>query len=261
MYLDQDRLRAILNKELSYYGGSNAAIRKDGRLNLFPSGFLATQLEPSMRLLDVGCGDGHSLLDIGVPFRAGVGIDNDPEHIRMAQEARREMAVDNVEFLLLEFPQETDRLEPESFDIVLSNLGPIGDSPENIQAALNLLKPDGLIICAEIGELHQPEVSELFGRPTRRNQVIRIGERLRMWMVGCGVDIRLSADMFAKWCYPNVYEWFYYQCNIWTWCGVPLPAPDDPRIGLFAERNTNAAGEIETTHHVAWVAGVKQPGK
>lgn len=43
-----------------------------------------------------------------------------------------------------------------------------------------------------------------------------------------------------------------------TWLGIPLPEPDDPRIALFAERNTIATREIETTHHVAWVAGVKR---
>lgn len=29
---------------------------------------------------------------------------------------------------------------------------------------------------------------------------------------------------------------------------------------LFAERNTTPSGEIETTHHVVWVAGVKMTG-
>lgn len=258
MPLDQNRLRAILNKELSYYGAHDAAIRKDGRLNLSPSDFLATQVEPSMRILDIGCGNGNTLLSFNDRFLAGVGIDNDPKHIQLAREARREMAVENVEFLLLDFPKEIDQLEPESFDVVLSNLGPVGDSALNIQAALRLLKPYGLILCAEIGELHQPEASELFGHPLRGNQVIHISEQLRTWMVQCGVDIRLTADIVAKWYYPNIYEWFFYQCALWTWLGVALPAPEDPRIELFAERNTIATGEIETTHHVVWVAGVKQ---
>jgi len=49
----------------------------------------------------------------------------------------------------------------------------------------------------------------------------------------------------------------FNRCNLWTWSGLPLPEPDDARISQFAERNTNAEGEIETTHHVAKVAAVK----
>jgi len=55
-----------------------------------------------------------------------------------------------------------------------------------------------------------------------------------------------------------MYAWMEYICNLWTWLGILLPEPDDPRIALFAERNTTTTGEIETTHHVAWVAGVKK---
>jgi hypothetical protein len=75
-----------------------------------------------------------------------------------------------------------------------------------------------------------------------------------------GVNVRLAADIYTKWCYPDVHAWLLYQCNIWAWSGIPLPEFDDPRIDLFAERNTTATGEIETTHHVVWITGVKQKG-
>jgi SAM-dependent methyltransferase len=256
MSLDQNRLRAILNEKLSYY--SRSEIRKDARLNFFPREILAGELNASLRMLDVGCGSGSTLLELSDRFAAGVGIDNDPEHIQLAQVEKRAVGTENVDFYLMEFPSETGPLGLETFDVVLSNLGPVGDSPANIQAALKLLKPDGLLLCTEIGELHQPEAKELFGSPNHGNQVIHVAERLRMWMVECGLDIRLCADMVAKWCYQDVYDWFHYQCSIWTWCGVPLPDPDDPRLELIARRNTNTNGEIETTHHVAVVGGVKR---
>jgi SAM-dependent methyltransferase len=256
MSLDQNRLSAILNEILSYY--SLSEIRKDARLNFFSGHILAGELNTSMHVLDIGCGRGSTLLELSERFAVGVGIDNDPEHIQLAQVEKRALGAENVNFYLMEFPAETAPLGLASFDVVLSNLGPVGDSPANIQAALKLLKPDGLLLCTEIGELHQPEAEELFGSPTHGNQVIHIAERLRMWMVECGIDIRLCADMVAKWCYKDVYDWFHYQCSIWTWCGIPLPAPDDPRLELFAQRNTNTKGEIETTHHVAVVGGVKR---
>jgi hypothetical protein len=55
-----------------------------------------------------------------------------------------------------------------------------------------------------------------------------------------------------------VYAWLVYICNLWTWLGVLLPEPNDPRIAQFAERNTIETGEIETTHHTVLVAGVMQ---
>jgi len=68
----------------------------------------------------------------------------------------------------------------------------------------------------------------------------------------------MAADIITKEFYPDLYTWLQAECNIRAWLGVPLPEPDDPRIALFAERNTIATGEIETTNHVCWVAGVKR---
>jgi hypothetical protein len=85
-------------------------------------------------------------------------------------------------------------------------------------------------------------------------------EQVRAALERHGVSIRLAADIVTKWYYPNIYEWLQYQCDIWAWLGVPFPDPNDDRIPLFAAQNTIATGEIETTHHVIWVAGVKPQG-
>ncbi len=73
-----------------------------------------------------------------------------------------------------------------------------------------------------------------------------------------GIEVRLAADLISKRYYPDIYAWLEFQSAIWAWAGVPLPAAEDPRIGVFAERNETASGPIETTHHVVWVAGVKK---
>ena len=257
MPLNQDRLRLILNEELNYYLSRPIDIRKDKRLNI--EEFFIKSFTPTMRVLDIGCGNGHNLLENCKFFGVGLGIDNDPEHIQIAQNAKQEMGLENVEFRLLSFPEEADQLGFESFDAILSGLGPATDSLSTIQAALRLLKPDGLFICDDIGEMHMPEANELFGKIPRGNQVIHTAEKIRTWLVESGVEIRLCADYIAKWYYKDIYDWFFAQCSIWKWCGMPLPAAEDPRIELFAEKNTIATGEIETTHHVAFVAGVKKP--
>ena len=145
----------------SYYGRGDIPIRIDRRWKPYWQNMIAPQLSPAMRVLDVGCGNGGFLLELNASFHTGLGIDNDPKHIQMAQEAKRAEGVNNVDFLLLDYPGEIARLEPESFDMVVSLRGPLADA-EGIQSAYHLLCPDGLLYCEEIGELHQKEKMEIF---------------------------------------------------------------------------------------------------
>lgn len=259
MSIDQDRIRFILSAEHSFYGSRNATIRKDNRWHP-GTGLIAAQFLPTMHVLDIGCGNGETLLEHSARFNTGIGIDYDPKHFQMAQKAKLTRAIKNVEFLLLDFPRECKQLPPESFDIVFSQRGPLDDTSSSIQAALNLLRPDGLLFCELIGELHHQEVREFFEYPPSSNQMFRRVEQVRAAMERNGVSIRLAADIVTKWYYPDIYEWLRYQCDIWAWLSVPFPEPNDHRIYLFAEQNTIATGEIETTHDVIWVAGVKQQG-
>ncbi|MBN1937008.1 MAG: methyltransferase domain-containing protein [Anaerolineae bacterium] len=256
MRIDQDRIRAILQAEHSYYGGRDA-IRVDARWYPGWQHIIAPQLSPAMHVLDVGCGDGGFLLELNSSFRTGLGIDNDPKHIRMAEAAKREQGITSVDFLLLDYPTEIARLEPASFDMVVSLRGPVGDTAESVQAAYHLLRPEGLLYCEEIAERHQKEVAEIFPELSQHSQAGRTADRVIALFEQNGFDVRLTTDVFTKWIYPDVYAWVELISSLWTWLGIPLPAPDDPRIARFAERNTIATGEIETTHHVAWIAGVK----
>lgn len=188
-------------------------------------------------------------------FHHGLGIDTDREFLRMAEEDKRAEGIHNVDFLLLDFPREVARLLPKSFDLVMSIRGPIGDTPEQFQAAYQLLRPDGLLFCTEIAELHHKEVMETFAPEVRKNRRV---DEVRALLEQNGFDVRMAADIITKEFYPDLYTWLQAECNIRAWLGVPLPEPEDPRLELFAERNTIATGEIETTNHVCWVAGVKK---
>ena len=260
MELDQDRLRAILESEHSFYGSRRAESRRDSRFNPRTRDMIAAQLRPEMRVLDIGCGNGETLLENSHRFASGLGVDNDPAHIRLAEEALREKGDKNVEFRLLDFVEEVQELEPESFDFAFTERGPIGYNSFGIQAALRVLRADGLLFCEMIGNLHHQEVGELFGPRQPRHQMIRTLEQARVAMERNGVSIRLASEIVEKRYYPNIYEWLQFQCSIWAWSGGSLPSPDDVRLALFAERNTTPSGEIETTHHVVWVAGVKLTG-
>ena len=79
-----------------------------------------------MCVLDVGCGSGATLLKNGHRFASGLGIDDDPARIGLAEEALRRKGRSNVELRLLDFLEDGHELEPESFDFVFSERGPIG---------------------------------------------------------------------------------------------------------------------------------------
>ena len=258
MELDRGRLRAILDADHSYYGSQAPESRDDDRLTLSAPGFIASQLGPDMRVLDVGCGSGATLLRNAHRFGSGLGIDDDPDHLRLADEALRRSGCDNIEFRLLDFREDGHLLEAESFGFVFSERGPIGYDGYGIQAALRVLKEDGLLFCEVIGNLHHQEVNAIFGDTAPHHQMIRTLDEVRVAMERNGVSIRIASETVTKRYYPSIYDWLWFQCGIWAWGGGPLPSPDDPRLSLFAERYTGPSGEIETTHHVVWVGGVKR---
>ena len=180
MQIDQGRIRAILKAEHSYYGWRDVPIRRDDRWQLQWGNLIAPQLSPAMHVLDVGCGKGHFLLELSPSFHTGLGIDNDPAHIHMAEEAKHAEGIQNVDFLLLDFPREAARLRPESFDMVVSLRGPVLDTAEGIQTARHLLRPGGLLYCEEIAELHHKEVVEIFGDSSRRKEMTRKVDEVRV---------------------------------------------------------------------------------
>jgi SAM-dependent methyltransferase len=156
MDLDQNRLRMILESDHSFYG-PDAVFRRDSRLHPGTADFILTQFQPDMRVLDVGCGNGATLIRGHDCFAYGLGIDNDPEHVRIAKDSLGESDAANVEFRLIDFEENAEMLEPESFDFVFSERGPV-DNGSTIRAALNLLRPDGLLFSEVIGKHHRHEV-------------------------------------------------------------------------------------------------------
>ena len=260
MELDRNRVMAILEGNHSYYSPRPAGTRIDDRLAPRASDFIVSQFRPGMRVLDIGCGNGATLLGNSHRFASGLGIDSDQAHVDLAREALRQGDCENVEFRLLDFREDSGELEPESFDFVFSERGPIGYDSYGIQAALRVLKDDGILFCEIIGNLHHQEAAEVFGPRVLRNQMIRTMDQAQVAMERSGVIIRIASEIVTKCYYDSIYDWLEFQCGIWAWSGGPLPSPDDARLSLFAERYTTPTGEIETTHHVVWVGGVKLAG-
>ena len=258
MNIDQDRLISIANAEYSKWSYRKVPRRIDNRLSPTCEDYLRPYITNTMRVIDLGCGDGKALLNLSQNYHTGLGIDIDLPSIQKAEEARRSKDIQNVEYQQMDFPKESDRLQPESFDMVISLRGAAPDTPRSIQASLRLLRVDGMIFCEEIGEQHNWEEDEIFDENYPFNSALSATKKWRTVLGSYGVSIRIVADLYEKNVYPDIYAWFEYVCASCYKFNMSFPQPKDPRIALFAERYTQANGEVETTAHVVWVAGIKR---
>lgn len=254
MDIDEARVAEVLSRPHSYYGSVEPICRIDSRLTANTRDFIAAQFEAHMTVLDIGCGNGSTLISHAERFAGGVGIDPDPSHLADALTAAE--GIGNLEFIEMDFSDIDAAAWAERFDLVFTERGPIGYSTDKVQAALSVVRPGGLLFAEVIGDLHHQQVRAVFGG-AQFSVLMSVADQTRVAFSRAGVDIRVAADFVSKRYYPDIYEWLQFQCSIWAWSGTPFPAPNDVRLKLFAERNATADGEIETTHHVTWIGGVK----
>lgn len=255
---DRERLEETLAGDYGYYSGPAPHEEIDNRLHPTTADLIRASLRPDLDVLDIGCGSGANLLAHAAQMRTGVGVDNDPDHLKRATTKLRTSGIANISFEQLEFGQLRSRGWNERFDLALSERGPVGYTVGSVLTALSVVKPGGLLLTEVIGDLHHQEVREVFGG--RRRQPVSVLDTVSVAFERGGVDIRIAANLISRRYYPDIYEWLKFQCSIWAWSGTPLPAPDDPRLELFARRAADDRGRIATTHHVVVVGGVRLGG-
>ncbi len=97
-------------------------------------------LRPSDVVLDVGTCAGERLRDLASSFGAGLGIDLDPEMVRLA----REGPAGNLRFLV-----SSEQLESvhETFDVIINR-----HAPFDLQVVAAHLRPGGYFITQQVGE-------------------------------------------------------------------------------------------------------------
>jgi SAM-dependent methyltransferase len=129
-------------------------------------------LRTSDDVLDVGTGAGERLRDLAPSFARGLGIDADPEMVRLARE---DPAAGNLSFLVC-----SERLEsaPGDFDVILSR-----HAPFDLSVIAARLRPGGYFITQQVGERNMACVKAALGQPPgpppiQREAIAKSGLRL-----------------------------------------------------------------------------------
>ncbi len=119
-------------------------------------------LRPSDDVLDVGTGDGRQFANLAARFRHGLGIDIDPEMIRLAE---REHASTSLEFTVC-----SARLEgiTTSFPLIINRHGAL-----ELAAVAAHLKPGGYFITQQVGERNMACVRQALGQPASDPEISR----------------------------------------------------------------------------------------
>ena len=111
----------------------------------------AAGIEPGMRVLDAGCGLGHSAFWLAEHRRAQVlGINIVPSNVERAREIAREKGLsDRVEFEVVNYM--SDPFEDESFDVVwnLESFTYARPKEDYLSWVRRVLKPGGRWVCID----------------------------------------------------------------------------------------------------------------
>jgi ubiquinone/menaquinone biosynthesis C-methylase UbiE len=173
------------------------------------AGFILDRLEPSMRLLDIGCGPGSITVDLADRVASAVGIDASGEAIARANEIAGERA--DVRFQVasvyeLPFPD-------DSFDVVYAHqvLQHLADPVAALVEARRVVVPGGFVAArdADYGTMvHDPHETRidrwaaLYDAVARRNGgEPNAGRKLGGWFSAAGFET--MAVSTSTWTYST----------------------------------------------------------
>ena len=118
-------------------------------------------LRPTNVVLDIGTGGGERLLSLSRCYARAVGVDPDPDMLRVAR--GNAAGTSNVRFVQAG-AERLDGLEDESFDIVLTRHAPV-----HVPELDRVTRPGGYFICQGVGWRNMANIRRAFdtGSETR----------------------------------------------------------------------------------------------
>jgi ubiquinone/menaquinone biosynthesis C-methylase UbiE len=261
MHIDTQRIASIashyaaLDPLEAYYLGKSQ-IRLDSR-PMLPEAqdVLAQTLHGAGKVLDVGCGDGHTLIANANSFTNGFGVDDSDFIIERATASACNAGVTNVKFqrakaISLPFPD-------SHFDLVFSERGPLGHADSTLEEVLRVLKEGGLVFIETGGSHNMIELPRPDGL-THEGTLLTSLEIERDRFERFGLDITLLASTKRKLFFATLYNWFEYQCSVLRYMEVPTPWESSADYLLMVmNRASCSSGGVAITYHMVWMAGYK----
>jgi ubiquinone/menaquinone biosynthesis C-methylase UbiE len=194
--------------------------------------------------LDIGCGDGGTLLASAGLFQSAAGVDESEYALQLARAEAQRRSITNLRFdhaKAVSLPYADDQ-----FDFVFSERGPIGHSDVTMVEALRVLQAGGRIFY-ETGAWIDD-----------KNTALTILDQERCRVERFGVQPEILASRIDGLEFRDVYTWFEYQCTVWRYLETEPPWPFSIEE---IERKAAAAGgdnsPVRTPYHMIWVGGRK----
>jgi SAM-dependent methyltransferase len=266
IHIDYDRMHEIIQSSRhGYYEREQCRFVREAPLALNIDEAFRRVCRPDNRVLDIGCGNARTLVRNASLFAEGVGLDNHPPHLRLAEQAVAASGAANVR--IVEGRGDNLPFEPESFDFVFSERGPVAGNDTNTFNAVRVLRRGGTMLIETPGPLAYLEPGYIFDPnnvPIHTVSATGRLEALSAVMARNGIDMQLAASTIEKLVFEDFYEWLKFHLSAWDYyenwrfTDWPLPERQVHGIGRFLVMCADEQGRIRATNHRLWIGGAKR---
>ena len=240
----------------AYYRKNHIKYRIKTDFSCPASDIIVSALAPEFYVLDVGCGDGHTLISNSGRFASGVGIDESEYAVELAKATSVKKGCANVEFIkaqAISLP-----FVDAEFDLIFTERGPLGHGDSTLVEAVRVLKPNGLILIETMGSHNVIEYLRAGGLTHEGTLLTSLEiERDRFQRFGLEILVLLSNVYTLR--FETLYDWFEEHCSVQRYLELPLSWPSDEEfITTVVKNSMDSDGHINITHHQLVIGGRKQ---
>lgn len=253
MHLDWNRIERIereysrLDPMEAYYRKRSLNYIHDSPLAPNTIDVLRTVARRSSHVLDIGCGDGSTLVTLSSIIQTGTGFDQSRYALSRARQRASGRHISNLRFV---FGMAVDLpFENGQFDLVYSERGPIGHSDLTLEPALRVLRVGGRLFYETL-----PIVDE---ESTLLTSLDRERDRLERH----GVAVEILCTRVETICFADIYQWIELQCSIERYLehDAPYESVAADKIEQMLRLTHDAAEQVTASYRTIWAGGKKEP--
>lgn len=188
-------------------------------------------LNKKMRVLDIGCGGGRYAMAFAERVGEVVGIDVAPRMVEKAREMAKEREINNIKYMVGDFPIMKKEELPENFDLVFAHMTPAIADMEDLEKMRALAGKKGayfFIVKPGRRKGHLDEtIMEMMGLPIVPRDVDKMIPQIFSELWGEGFNPSIS-NRPEKWESERTVEhsmsWIFNRMK--AYCGIPEEMKD-----------------------------------